>query len=559
MAKMMWMSKRLWTLGLLMSAGCWEPAWPTVQGGEDSERDGGLPTGDYTWYQDVRPVVQLYCGQCHGATPQFGATRSFASYEDVLAFDITGRPLHAEMAARLTSASGEMPPPSQPQLSPTDIDMIRAWSGKGAVMGTPVAEVTWHDDVEPIVREACQFCHQDPPVFTAPMPLVTIDDLRATNGAGVPYYEAVAFRIQAPSGRMPPPTHSRQLTPEEIMTITMWAEAGAPEGEPPAVPRDGGVRDGGPPDSGPGVPWLNDGEGSPPTGVPDVRWFDTWSHRGGEPAAPYNPDFGETIYRCWSYYVDTGTVADVEYVTWIEPILDNISNLHHMMLFIDDSGLDQRRDVIGPTPCDGFPFEPDGITYAEYIDGYFPGRGLTPLPEGIGIEVRTGYRIILQTHYDRIDETIDDMSGMRVLLDRRPQTPSGTMWSGVIWGDQLLGPSERSGECVIQQETTIYRSFPHMHTYGRRIVSDVQRAGSTQWQVVSEIPAWNFEDQPILDVPEELQVLRPGDRLRTRCFWDTGNIPVVQGDGSLDEMCFNTFFNYPVIPNVGVTGDCVGG
>ncbi|MEQ8275863.1 MAG: hypothetical protein RMA76_31270 [Deltaproteobacteria bacterium] len=553
------MSKRWFVVGLVLATGCWDPAWPVIEGVEGEARDGGIPTGSYTWYQDVQPVVQRYCGECHGATPRFAATRSLASYADVMAIDFTtGRPLHSEMAARLSATLGTMPPPSQPQPTQAEIDMIFAWSAGGAAMGTVVdVPYTWHRDIEPTIREACHLCHGDPPQFTAPMSLVTIDDLQALCPSGIPCHEAAAFRIQAPSGRMPPPSHSRQLTSEEVMAITAWSEGGAPEGEPPAVPRDGGFRDGGPPDSGPGVPWANGLPGSIQPANPDVRWVDTWSHRGGNPAMPYEPDFGETIYRCWSFHVDTGTVADVEYVTWMEPILDNLSSLHHLMIFVDDSQLDQREDVVGPFDCDGFPFEADGITYAEYIDGWFPGRGLTPFPNGIGIELRTGYRLILQTHYDRIDETIQDMSGIRLLVDRREQIPTGTLWSGVIWGDQLLGPSERSGECVIQQATTVYRSFPHMHTYGTRIVSDVRRAGSTNWEVIAEIPAWNFEDQPILDVAPEMQQLNVGDTLRTRCFWDTGTMPVRQGDGSFDEMCFNTFFVYPPVPDVGVTGDCV--
>ncbi len=553
--------KRGWTLGLLLIVGCWDPSWPAVPPDQvdDPTRDGGLPPGDYTWFQDVRPVVQQYCGACHGSEPRFGATRSMVSYEDVMAYDLSGQPLHAQMAARLTATHRVMPPRSQPQLTPSQIDMIRAWSGKGARMGTPTADVTWHQDIEPIVREACQFCHQDPPRFSAPMPLVTFDDLHAFNAGGVPYYEAAAFRIQAPAGRMPPATHNRQLTPEEIQLITQWAESGAPEGEPPATPRDGGVRDAGPPDSGPGVPWANGGTGSPPIEDPDIRWIDTWAHARGDLTAPYQPDLGDTIYRCWSFYVETAPEADVEFVTWMEPILDNLSNMHHLMIFIDDSGLDARRETVGPFECEGFPYEADGVTYAEYIDGWFPGRGLTPFPDGIGIPLRTGYRLILQGHYDRIEAPIQDMSGIRLLVDRRPMTASATLWSGVIWPDQLIGDSMRSGECTLDRQTTIYRAFPHMHTYGRRIVADVRRAGTNNWQVLAEIPAWNFEDQPILDVPEALQVINPGDTIRTRCWWDTGTTPVRQGEGSFDEMCFTTFFAYPPVPDTGPTGRCVGG
>jgi hypothetical protein len=243
----------------------------------------------------------------------------------------------------------------------------------------------------------------------------------------------------------------------------------------------------------------------------------------------------------------------------MEPIIDTTSNTHHMMIFIDDSGANQNAAPVGPFPCDGFPFEASNNgTYAEYVDGWFPGRGLTPMPDGIGFPVENGDRLILQVHYDGVSAPHQDMSGIRLMLDERQiYTAAGTLWNGVIWGTPLMGQDMRMGECTVTQDVTIFRSAPHMHQYGVRIVGDVRRAGSQAYEVLAEIPAWNVEDQPILDVPAERQLIRAGDTLRTRCWWDTGGESVRQGDASDDEMCFSIYFAYPPHPNTGPGGFCV--
>lgn len=534
--------------------GCWDPAWPVPGSGPQEDRDGGVPTGNFTFYQDILPIIQSECAQCHGNPPQFAATMPLMDYQDVMVLGPSGRPVHEEMAERVIGGRDIMPPPSQGTLSDEQINAIRAWSLQGAPIGTPVAQYTWHQDIEPVIREACHLCHGSPPQFSAPMSLVTYEDMTATNAANTPFYEVAAFRIQAPSGRMPPPTHSRQLTADEIAMITAWAEAGAPEGEPVPI-RDGGVRDGGTPDSGPGTPWRG-GPGSPEIANPDLRWFDTFAHAQGSTTTPFRVPEGETIYECWSFFVDTE--APVEYITWFEPILDTTSNTHHLMVYIDDSFGDPSPEPFGPFECEGFPREAAGGEFTEYIDGWFPGRGLTPFPDGIGMEVRTGYRIVLQGHYDRIgpDTMLDDMSGIRLIFDRRTHIPTATLWTGVLWQTPLRGVDSREGDCIIRQATTIYQGFPHMHTYGTRILTQLSRQGGP-FETIMEIPAWNFDDQPILPVPEQYQQLNPGDVLRTRCEWDTGNQEVFQGDASGDEMCFNTFFAYPPIPNVGLGGECI--
>jgi uncharacterized membrane protein len=518
----------------------------------------GAPAGRqmtaYSWQQDVRPIIAEKCGQCHGLVPENGAPRSIATWEQTQVLTAAGTPVHEVMASRLSART--MPPRDQPQLTDAELAIVVSWSMGGAPDGrdVPSNAPTWWRDVEPIVRTRCQTCHTNPPQFGAPVPFVTYEDVIRPTAAGQPYHEVMSYRIVAPSNAMPPPTQP-QLTQAQISTIQAWSRAGAPEGQ--RASNDGGT-DAGPTDSGPGIPWMNGG--SSMTGDPDQRWLDVFVREPNtSPPEPYNIGTGETQYICWSYPIGVPNGAD-EYAVFIEPILWNDTrHLHHMMLYQDRSGtVPQDQGVVGPYDCPAFPTAGTTGNYAEYMGGWFPGLLPYGLPDGVGIRVAPTDRIIIQNHYDQVNQLgRTDFSGVRLLLDNRAHQESETLWTGVVWSTPLNGPNEvRQGTCTVQQETNLYSSFPHMHTMGTRITSEIRRAGG-EWTTISEVAAWNFREQPILPVDPEFQHLNPGDEIRTTCYWDTQGRSIPQGEGSMDEMCFVVFWHYPPLADGTATNPCV--
>jgi uncharacterized membrane protein len=518
----------------------------------------GAPAGKqmttYSWQQDVRPIVVAKCGTCHGLEPQFGAPRSIATWEQTQVRTAGGQQVHEVMASRVVGRT--MPPATQPQLTDTEIAIIASWSAGGAPDGRDVPNntPTWWRDIEPIIRNRCQTCHTNPPNFGAPVPFLTYEDVIRPTAGGQPYHELMAYRIVAPSNAMPPPTQP-QLTQPEISAIQAWSRAGAPEGQ--RVSNDGGV-DAGPTDSGPGIPWMNGG--SSMIDDPNQRWLDIYVREPNTtPAQPYNIAEADTQYICWSYPIGTPIGAD-EYAVFIEPILWNDTrHLHHMMLYQDRSGtIPQAQGIMGPYECPAFPTAGNTSEYAEYMGGWFPGLLPYNLPDGVGIRVGATDRIIIQNHYDQVNQPgRTDFSGVRLLLDNRPHQESESLWTGVVWSTPLNGPNEvRQGTCTVQQETNLYSSFPHMHTNGTRITSEIRRAGE-DWITISEVAAWNFRDQPILPVDPDYQHLNPGDEIRTTCYWDTQGRSIPQGEGSTDEMCFVVFWHYPPLADGTATNPCV--
>src|SRR5215470_11460312 len=93
---------------------------------------------------------------------------------------------------------------------------------------------TFYKDVLPILQDHCQSCHR--PGQIGPMPLLTYAQARA---------KAKTISQMVRSRKMPPwfadPKYGHfandpSLTTGQIETITKWAEAGAPAGDPHDAP-----------------------------------------------------------------------------------------------------------------------------------------------------------------------------------------------------------------------------------------------------------------------------------------------------------------------------------
>ena len=96
----------------------------------------------------------------------------------------------------------------------------------------PDRVVTFARDVAPILQENCQICHQ--PGAIGPMSLLTYEEVR-------PWASVIKLRVE--QQEMPPYhydtdvgiqelKHDKRLTAEQIETIALWVDQGAPLGDP---------------------------------------------------------------------------------------------------------------------------------------------------------------------------------------------------------------------------------------------------------------------------------------------------------------------------------------
>ena len=102
------------------------------------------------------------------------------------------------------------------------------------------ATVTFAKDIAPILQRSCQTCHR--PASVAPMSLLTYEDVR-------PWARAIKMRtgLRSERGAMPPwfiekdigiqhYKNDPSLSEEEIEKIAIWADSGAPLGNPADLP-----------------------------------------------------------------------------------------------------------------------------------------------------------------------------------------------------------------------------------------------------------------------------------------------------------------------------------
>ncbi|HXJ79483.1 MAG TPA: hypothetical protein VMS64_12490, partial [Candidatus Methylomirabilis sp.] len=227
--------------------------------------------------------------------------------------------------------------------------------------------VTWSRDIAPIVQQHCQGCHH--PGDIGPFPLVSYDDV---------YRERKKILRAVERRKMPPwkPVPGfgdfldvRRLSDAEIASIREWVAADAPEGNPNDQP-------------------------------PPRQWPETWTL--GPPDAVLAPEdtfevpaADGDLYRC---FVIPTSFAEDRYLSATEFLPGNRKIVHHVLTYLDTTGTSVKLDEADPGPgytCFGGP----GFAPAGGIGGWVPGHRPRLNPDGVGVLLPKGARVVMQVHY----------------------------------------------------------------------------------------------------------------------------------------------------------------
>ncbi|MEL6179739.1 MAG: hypothetical protein AAFS10_12340, partial [Myxococcota bacterium] len=242
------------------------------------------------------------------------------------------------------------------------------------------ATLTWSSAVRALVETQCTGCHVTG--GSAPFVFETYGQVQAA---------APAMLNAMESGRMPPwPADpgcrsyvgERVLADEDTMMFRTWVEGGMPEGEP-----------------------------TEPIAV-RVMPFEATARSTAN--APYTPDFGNQgdDYRCF--------VLDVEFpsATWVRgsTVEPDTQVVHHVLVYALDP--QQAADAVRfdaesadeGYPCFGGPLPPSSSTgggmmgsmggggIAEQVAIWVPGTLPNTLPDGMGVPVGAGDRLVMPVH-----------------------------------------------------------------------------------------------------------------------------------------------------------------
>ena len=417
--------------------------------------------------------------------------------------------------------------------------------GGPAGEGEGEAAITWHRDVRPIVERSCTSCHVEGGI--APFSL-------GDYAAAFQHRDQIAAKVE--TRQMPPwlaapgcaeYDHDPSLPQEEIDTIVVWVDLGAPEGNPEDAPVADEHADG-------------------------LSRVDLTLDMPDEYVQQIRPD----DYRC--FLIDW-PADDVTYVTGFRANPGNPSVVHHVIAFLvqpEQVAQYQAWDDAEAGPgytCFGGPAGPGGDSQSSdgglgWIGAWAPGSSSSDFPEGTGLKIQPGSKIALQMHYNAdTSGPGPDRTSIDFRLDHHVDKEAFVLpWANPSWlGNDSMripaGEQDVTHEFAFdptqflpgQQSFLIYSAALHMHLLGTRGTLQIERADGAD-DCMLQVDDWDFHWQLAYGFRQP-KVFNPGDRLSIECHWDNteSNQPVFDGErrtprdvawgeGSTDEMCLGIFY-----------------
>ena len=323
-----------------------------------------------------------------------------------------------------------------------------AISGQDAVQ----REVTFSRDVAPILFEHCVSCHR--PGEVAPFSMLTYAATR-------PWARSV--RQQVLTRRMPPwfldPRYgsfqySKELTENDIQTLTAWVDGGSKEGSVGDLPA--------PPQFGSG--WE--------IGVPDLVVKMTGAYK--IPAGGVIPQV--TLPTDYVFPEDTWVQA-------IEVRPGNRRIVHQALAVVGMSGL------------------------ATSLHLYAPGLPATIFREGYARFIPKGTRIYLRMHYNAIGQEASDQSEVAFKFAVKPVHTE--VRTGIADANASVASLLQSHDSIttfpLSQNARIHAFRPHMSTRGENATATLVPPDRTRKTLLS-VAGWtdNWEYSYILTRPVDI-------------------------------------------------------
>ena len=374
---------------------------------------------------------------------------------------------------------------------------------------TAADEKPAYSDVEPILREHCQGCHQ--PGEVAPMSLRTYDEVRPWARA---IRRAVASRAMPPWFADPAIGTFRndpRLSDAEIETVVSWVEGGAPHGPGPeagaaSAPRE--IREHDP-------QWL--------IGSPDLIV---------EMPEPFVvPAEGTVEY----VYIRMPTeLSEDRWIHALEVQPGARSVVHHIDLLVCARGCEADGDLAALEPGVATQLAGSPITEKprlrressvdgddlEFLASFLPGGRPLQLPPGTARRLAAGSELIFNIHYTPNGEAVRDQSRVGFVFGPRPErrVVSFFLDNWTFWIPAGDSDYELTSSAWLARDVELLGLTPHMHFRGKSAEIVVQRPSSPPESLLS-VPRYDFNWQItyLLDQPKRLPA---GSRIDTVLHWD---------------------------------------
>jgi len=376
----------------------------------------------------------------------------------------------------------------------------------------PAEKPTYSKDVAPILYNRCTECHRKGEA--APMPLMSYKDVR-------PWAKAIRERVLT---RAMPPwyadashgkfSNDRSLSQSEMNTISAWADAGAPEGNPRDLPK-------------------------PP------EYVEGWSI--GSPDAVFEleqdvpvPAIGTIPYL---YYTVSTNFTEDKWVHAAEVRPGNRGVVHHVIVSIQEPG----SNATGAA----------GQTRRVGLVGFAPGDQPMVLRPGVAKRVKAGSKLVFQMHYTPNGKETTDRTRVGLIFAREPvrQAHRGGMIPNFMF---RIPPGEGNHEVkstwTAKEDILLTGMMPHMHVRGKDFRYTAVYPDGTS-EVLLNVPRYDFNWQLNYQLAEP-KLLPKGTRIDCVAHFDNSAnnkfnpnpaTEVKWGDQTWEEMMIG-WFNY-ILPD----------
>jgi hypothetical protein len=312
----------------------------------------------------------------------------------------------------------------------------------------PLRTPSFYRDVLPILQQHCQSCHR--PGEIAPMPLVTYRQSRSW---------ATQIRDTVRSKSMPPwfadPCCGRfaddpSLTAEEIATLSAWADAHAPAGNPHNAP-------------------------------PPPHWIQGWNIPQPDvivsmPQPVTIPAHGDVEY---TYEIVPTNFAEAKWVQMSEVRPSSRAHVHHAVVYIRPPDSDWLRAAPVNQPFTASSLHDEHLrhqaheTTSDLLLVYAPGSSPDRWPEGMAKFVPAHSDLVFQMHYTTNGNADTDRTSIGLVFAKQP--PAQRVITLQLANDHDTIPIPPIAENyrvevhgTLPNDCVLLSFFPHMHLRGKR-------------------------------------------------------------------------------------------
>jgi hypothetical protein len=386
---------------------------------------------------------------------------------------------------------------------------------------------TFYKDVLLILQKHCQVCHR--PGEIAPLPFVTYQQTSS-------WADQINDAVRAK--KMPPwfadPKYGRfsndlSLTPEEISTISSWADAKAPAGNPHDAP-------------------------------PAPHWARGWNIPQPDlvvkmPRPAVIPASGDVEY---TYEIVPTNFLKDRWVQMSEVRPSSRMNVHHAVIYIRPPDSQWLRGAPLGVPFTASSLKDEKLrhqaheTDTDMLLVYAPGSSPDQWPDGMAKFIPAHSDLVFQMHYTTNGHAANDQTSIGMVFAKQP--PKQRVLTLQLANDHDTIPIPPGAENyrvevhgTLPNDATLLSFFPHMHLRGKRFEYNIVHPDKSvetllnvtydfYWQL-----SYKLAEPRLLKAGTDIQAIAWYDNSRHNQHNPDPDSPVKWGDQTYNEMMVGFF------------------